>query len=129
MIIKGIVSSIDAESKKISVILPEHGNVATGPVRVYQEESINNLSVNDFVLVVVFNDDFNDLMVIAPTSGASEHDYYNGEYEITPQIESQTLLTAQKYMSDDVTVKEIPYYSVSNTSGGNTVYIGSELEQ
>lgn len=53
---------------------------------------------------------------------------YVGEYTITPSIHSQTLPTAQKYMTSDVTVKEIPYFETSNDYNGETVYIGSEVE-
>ena len=52
---------------------------------------------------------------------------YEGEYEVTPRISSQTLATAKKLMQDDVTIKAIPYFDVSNTAGGQTIYIGSEL--
>ena len=54
-------------------------------------------------------------------------DYYTGEYEITPKVESQKMPTAQKTMMDDVTVHAIPYFDVSNQAGGSTVYIGSEV--
>lgn len=54
-------------------------------------------------------------------------EYYKGEYKITPKTESQTLATAQKKMSDNLVVKAIPYYEVSNTAGGTTVTIGKEL--
>ena len=37
----------------------------------------------------------------------------------------QTLPTASKTMYTDVTVKAIPYYDVSNPSGGTTIYIGT----
>ena len=53
---------------------------------------------------------------------------YTGAYEITPTTAEQTLLTKDKYMSDDVTVKEIPFFEVSNTSGGSTVYIADSIE-
>jgi hypothetical protein len=52
---------------------------------------------------------------------------YEGEYEVTPKVEAQTLNTAQKYMVQDLTVKEIPCYKVSNNAGGNTVYIAKEV--
>lgn len=55
-------------------------------------------------------------------------DPYMGEYEITPDIDAQTIPTAQKYMAEDMRIKAIPFYDVSNTSGGSTVYIGRELE-
>lgn len=52
---------------------------------------------------------------------------YEGEYEVTPKVTEQTLPTAQKLLEEDVHIKEIPYFEVSNNSGGNTVYIGSEV--
>lgn len=59
---------------------------------------------------------------------AAELPKYDGTYEVTPLAgEQTTLLTAQKYMDSDVTVKQIPYYETSNQSG-NTVYIGTEVE-
>ncbi len=55
-------------------------------------------------------------------------DPYEGEYVITPKVESQTMPTAQKYMTQDVQIKGIPIFETSNNSGGKTVYIGSEVE-
>ena len=50
---------------------------------------------------------------------------YDGAYEVTPRLHKQALLTAEKVMLHDVTINEIPIVKVSNTSGGNTVVIGS----
>jgi hypothetical protein len=55
------------------------------------------------------------------------HEKYQGDYEVTPKVEAQTLPTKDKVLIDDMTIKAIPFYNVSNTSGGNTVYIGSEV--
>ena len=52
------------------------------------------------------------------------YSYYAGSYEVTPKIKRQTLATEDKVMAKDLTVKEIPYYEVSNTHGGTTVIIG-----
>lgn len=53
---------------------------------------------------------------------------YNGEYSVTPSATSEvTLQTAQKLMDADVHVQKIPYFDVSNNSGGQTVYIASEV--
>ena len=53
---------------------------------------------------------------------------YDGEITIIPQVENaQTLKTAGKYLEQDVQVKEIPQYSVSNDAGGITFIIGKEL--
>lgn len=63
MIVKGIVSSIDIENKTASVILPEYNNVVTRPINSYRGD-IGELKVNDFVLLIVFNNDFNDCMIL-----------------------------------------------------------------
>ena len=52
-------------------------------------------------------------------------EFYKGDYTVTPDADGRTLPTASKTMSTDVTVKAIPYYDVSNTSGGTTIYIGT----
>lgn len=52
---------------------------------------------------------------------------YEGSYIITPKVEEQKMDTKGKIMIDDVTVKSVPFFEVSNTSGGNTVYIASEV--
>lgn len=52
---------------------------------------------------------------------------YDGDYGITPKVEAQTMPTKNKVMADDVTVRAIPFFDVSNTSGGSTVYIAKEI--
>ena len=52
---------------------------------------------------------------------------YAGSYEITPKVTAQALPTKDKHMTDAVHIKAIPYFDVSNLSGGSTVYIGSEV--
>lgn len=54
------------------------------------------------------------------------HEYYTGNYNVTPKIEQQVLETRDKLMSDDVTVKGIPFYEVSNPQGGTTFIIGGD---
>lgn len=75
-------------------------------------------------------EDYNDLVArieeLESNPGISA-ETYSGAYTVTPSSSEQTLETASKLMEDDVTVKEIPYYDVSNTSGGSTVYIGTEV--
>ena len=55
-------------------------------------------------------------------------EYYEGSFEVTPKVDAQTLATADKFMAEDVHIKEIPFFDVTNLSGGSTVYIGSEVE-
>lgn len=57
----------------------------------------------------------------------TEYTDYNGEYEITPQVESQILQTRNKIMRNNMQINEIPYYETSNEYG-KTAYIGSEVE-
>lgn len=57
----------------------------------------------------------------------SEYEQYQGSYEVTPMRAEQVLATANKVMTKDVKVKEIPYSAVSNTAGGQTFYIGREV--
>lgn len=64
-----------------------------------------------------------EFLTIIRTAG-SEYPFYTGAYHVTPSQEEQTLYTAQKILTGDVTVEEIPYYETTNESGGYTVIIG-----
>lgn len=52
---------------------------------------------------------------------------YRGEYTVTPKTSAQTLETKNLMMTNDVTVRKIPYYEVGNPAGGETLYIASEV--
>lgn len=54
-------------------------------------------------------------------------EYYDGEYEAIPSPNEQVLKTAKRVMKNDVTITAIPYFDVSNNSGGSTVYIANAL--
>lgn len=60
-------------------------------------------------------------------TSANDIPVYDGPYDAIPKVEAQTLPTAKKLMTDDVTVHGVPFYEVSNDQGGNTVYIAKEL--
>ena len=62
--------------------------------------------------------------VIAPP----EASWYTGAYEVIPSNAASILPTAEKRMEKDVTVHPIPFFCVSNPSGGDTVYIGGEID-
>ena len=55
------------------------------------------------------------------------YENYNGDYEIIPKTESQVLDTADKHLSSNIKIREIPYYEVSNAYNGNTIIIGGDL--
>ena len=53
---------------------------------------------------------------------------YEGEYNVIPKAyEEQVLQTKEKTLLENVTVQKVPFYEVSNTSGGNTVNIAIEI--
>lgn len=58
--------------------------------------------------------------------GSSTIPPYEGEYEVTPKTyDEQVLPTKNKRMINNLTVKKIPQYEVSNDSG-YTLIIGDE---
>lgn len=97
---------------------------------------IGSIDINDWVLVGSIKNDGTLVgritqsagMVLVGhilSSGAAED--YTGEYNITPQITSQTMHTRDKRMIDDLVVNSIPYFNVSNPQGGETIIIGGEI--
>ena len=68
-----------------------------------------------------FNAGFGEISII------SDAPRYTGDYEVTPKVNGQTLETKGKLMNENVEINAIPYFNVSNASGGNTVYIGNEV--
>lgn len=51
-------------------------------------------------------------------------DLYSGDYDVSPDFTGKTLDTANKTLTDNITVKPIEVQTMSNSSGGLTVYIG-----
>lgn len=68
-----------------------------------------------------------DGIISGTISVPMNYEAYDGEYKVTPAIHEQTMATSQKVMKDDVTIKKIPYYDVSNQAGGSTIYIGGDV--
>ena len=58
----------------------------------------------------------------------SVYPVYEGAYQITPKFEDQTLATSNKLMASDVEVEAIYVSSTPNAAGGNTIYIGGNIE-
>lgn len=55
---------------------------------------------------------------------STDSEKYSGEYEVVPKAQEDVVLgTKQKLMTDNVTVKKIPYSETSNIYG-KTVLIG-----
>lgn len=53
-----------------------------------------------------------------------DYEEYQGPFSIEPAKHVQKLPTSDKYVSRDITVKQVPYAEVSNNAGGKTVIIG-----
>lgn len=54
---------------------------------------------------------------------------YDGEYNVIPKAyEEQVLQTKEKTLLENVTVQKVPFYEISNASGGTTVYIAEETK-
>lgn len=53
----------------------------------------------------------------------TDHEYYDGEYNLVPKVQEQTIDTKEKLMKNNVIVSKIPFHEVSNDTG-TTVIIG-----
>ena len=81
-------------------------------------EPINNINIG-FKPV-------NSIKIGFNVGGTSQRPPYTGEYEVTPKTyDEQVLPTKNKRMIDNLTVKKIPQFEVSNEYG-YTLIIGEE---
>lgn len=72
-----------------------------------------------------FSANFGQIQTVTKIDGDIER--YVGPYEVTPDAHDPVILdTMNKILTEDVTVKKIPYYQTSNESG-DTAYIASEV--
>lgn len=61
------------------------------------------------------------------TSSGGGSPPYTGEYDVTPQVQSDIVLyTRNRQMTENVLVRKIPQHEVSNISGGKTLIIGGD---
>ena len=51
---------------------------------------------------------------------------YEGDYNVIPKVISQTMSTANKFLSKNVKVESIPFWEVTNQEQGTTIIIGGE---
>ena len=88
-----------------------------------------NVSRQEFNLLVEQNQhDFSVDTAEAINVNTVDLPEYEGPYEVTPKVDDQTLETKDKWMSDNVHVKEIPYYETSNIQNGLTVFIANSID-
>ena len=93
-------------------------------IQVKFEENSKELTPEFGEISKVLGVDFGETQKVTEYIGG---DPYNGDYIVTPKVKAQTLPTKNKVMNDDVTINSVPFFNVSNISGGNTIYIASEV--
>lgn len=54
------------------------------------------------------------------------YDDYAGPYDVVPKVTPRSLDTADKHLANNITIKAIPYYEVSNLHNGKTIIIGGD---
>ena len=69
----------------------------------------------------VFQVEFDTAVEIKEYTGV---DIYDGEYTLTPETTDRVLLTKEKLLKENVTVKAVPKQIVDNPAGGQAVTIG-----
>lgn len=62
-------------------------------------------------------------------SEVGDYKEFQGPYVITPKAEEISLPTQNTLLKNNITIESIPFFEVSNTAGGNTIYIGGEIER
>lgn len=65
-----------------------------------------------------------EVVELEVSEGTCETSTYHGEYTIVPKVYETELKTKNKFMSDNILVEKIPYSSVDNLAGGQTLTIG-----
>ena len=75
----------------------------------------------EFDTASVFQVEFDTAVEIKEYTGV---DVYEGEYTLTPETTDQVLLTKEKLLKENVTIKAVPKQIVENPAGGQTVTIG-----
>lgn len=92
-----------------------HG-VLTGELSVLHQTLVGTLSAH--------NVDLTGTLDILPSA---QPEAYEGEHVVVPKMYEQTLETKNKFVREDITVLQIPYFETSNEAGGTTVYIAMEV--
>ena len=75
----------------------------------------------EFDTASVFQVEFDTAVEIKEYTGV---DVYDGEYTLTPETTDQVLLTKEKLLKENVTIKAVQKQIVENPAGGQTVTIG-----
>lgn len=103
-----------------SIFVTENENILIGSVAIENSGVLNGSIKYDGILSGHL---VKEATITGNVAIATGYDFYLGDYDVTPKIESQILLTSNKVMSKDVKINGVPYYEVSNPQGGTTFII------
>lgn len=103
-----------------SIFVTENKNILIGSVAIENSGVLNGSIKYDGILSGHL---VKEAAIIGNVAIATGYDFYLGDYDVTPKIKSQILLTSNKVMSKDVKINGVPYYEVSNPQGGTTFII------
>ena len=120
MLVKGIVSAIYKEESKLSVILPEYGNIATNPLPIYGKPDMEEFAVDDFVIVIIFNNNINDAMVMSTSQAGGANPNY--------RVATISLPSAEWSESEDKTYYQQPV-TIPSTTANSKVDLQPTPEQ
>ena len=91
-------------------------------LKVKFSELSKKLDIKFTSLAQSFTAEFGEIQEVTKYIGGEK---YAGDYVVTPRVDAQMMPTKNKTMMDDVTIKAIPVYDVSNNAGGTTFYIAT----
>lgn len=95
-----------------------------GSIKIQEGILVGRIQANDSILYGAIRPEGTLSGSLAMPVG---YDDYLGVYQITPKIDQQIINTADKHMTKNITIKEIPYYSVDNAQAGQTIIIGGSI--
>ena len=88
-------------------------------IKVSFDELNSALNVNFVQTKCTFNADFGEVFRV------KTDEVYTGDYDVVPSAyDQQILYTKDKLLTDNITVRVIPYAEAINLSGGYTATIG-----
>lgn len=98
----------------------------TTAYRLNNASSSNNLCIP----VAIYGVNIGQVLNGSGGGGSGEYDTYTGTYSVVPQANQEVVLsTANKLLTRNVTVQEVPYYETGNEQGGYTAYIAQEVDE
>ena len=77
----------------------------------------------EYIVIEIEKEDENEIELMLEEEGSGEYPVYAGKYEITPNLETQTLETAYRVLTSNVVIAPIPSNYGKISYDGSTLYI------